>query len=83
MGEDLFRRKANRLCVFFKEYGFVPLATEKDDVPILESAPPRNIGDIVVIEVEGKRRKTMFLRSHGHVKNSTYLVDLGPAKPWE
>jgi len=80
-GEEmsLFKRKVNRLCVFFKEYGYVEVATEEDDCPIYETDPPRRIGDLAIIRVEGQRRMVMLLRSHGHVRNGLYLVDRGKA----
>jgi hypothetical protein len=75
---ELFRRRANRFCVSFSGSGLVPVASELDDKPLFESLPPRRVGDECVIHVEGKRRLAMLLRSHGHVKNGTYLVDRGP-----
>ena len=77
--KNLFLRKANRIIVWFNGYGPVPLAQQLDDLPKFETDPPRKIGDDAIIFVEGQRRLVRLLRSTGHVVNSTYLVDMGPA----
>lgn len=76
MTNEVFRRKANRLGVFLKGGGFVPVATSLDDTPVLLTAAPRRIGDDALIDVEGKVRKVRLLES---TNNYTYLVDMGPA----
>lgn len=61
----------NKLCVFFKEVGFVPVNDEQFS---FLTSRPRKVGDEALIRCEGQVIKVMLLRSHGHVKNSTYLV---------
>lgn len=77
MKTNLFRRVANRVCIHFDEYGFVPLAGLNDDIPVLISGDPKKVGDNCVIYVEGKLRKAILLKSTKHIKNNKYLVDLG------
>lgn len=80
MRKQLFRHKANRLCVFIPGYGLVPVAGDKDDAPIFVTGKPQRIGDDAIVEVEGKTRLVRLLRSELMHKSGTYLVDLGPAR---
>lgn len=80
--KPLFKRKANRFCVFFAEYGPVPVASELDDIPMIVVGLPQRIGDTCVIHVEGQFRLAILLNSVGMARDRAYLVDLGPAKEW-
>jgi len=75
----VFRNPRNRLCAFFDNYGFIPVASTGDDIPVFVSAPPRKVGDEAIIHVEGRRRKVELLRSSGGYKSARFLVDLGVA----
>lgn len=77
--EKFFKKRINRFCVSFLGYGFIPVACGADDKPIFISGAPKRIGDDAVIFAEGKKRKVRLLRSNGHIKDETYLVDMGPA----
>jgi hypothetical protein len=74
-----FRRKANRLCVWFSDYGLVPVASALDGKLEFLTNPPQRIGDDVLILVEGQERRARLLHSDMMCKNCTYLVDQGPA----
>lgn len=75
----MFKTRKNRFCVRFHGYGYVPVATVEDDKPVFLTPPPKRIGDDAIIKAEGKLRKVRLLESTGHIKNGTYLVDLGAA----
>ena len=75
MTTELFRRRANRLCLIDDEYGIVPLGTDKDDTPNLIGPTPVNDGDRTVVFVEGQYRNVV-LRKY---RSTTYLFDQGPA----
>lgn len=64
----------NRLCVNFHGIGFVPVHADEDYV--FMTYPPRKIGDEAIIRVNGSRKHVMLLRSSGHVKDETYLVQV-------
>jgi hypothetical protein len=77
---ELFKRKANRVCIFFKVYGFIPCAESLDDIPKFLSSKPVKIGDDAIVYVEAQFRVVKLARSSGHVTNGLYLVDMGPVK---
>jgi hypothetical protein len=80
---QLFVRKANRPCVFFKEYGLVPIADNILDsqVSYLWMNKPKQIGDEAIVYVERQFRKVKLLKSSGQVRDNLYLVDMGPGHP--
>lgn len=64
----------NSICVNFLVYGLVPLGD--DEITFLTDAP-KKIGDDALVCVRGIKRMVRLLRSSGHIKNWTYLVDMG------
>ena len=76
---ELFRRSANRFCVFFDGLGLVPVAESRDDSPVLLTGAPRRLGDDVLIQVEGQVRRARWLASSWSIGTARYLVDMGPA----
>jgi len=78
--KPFFKKAKNRFCVNIPGFGLIPVATDGDDIPLFVVGTPKRIGDEAIIIAEGKRRRVMLLKSEGHVKNSTYLVDMGQAR---
>jgi hypothetical protein len=79
---QLFARKANRPFVFFREYGLVPLADNVLDSQVSYQwmGKPKKIGDEAVVYVENQIRRVKLLKSNdGQLRDSLYLVDMGPA----
>ena len=74
----VFRRKANRLFVFFAGYGLVPVAESLDDKPKFISAAPKRIGDDAIIYVEGQCRCVRLLAGVFGYTTRLFLVDMGP-----
>jgi hypothetical protein len=74
-------RMINKMAVFFKEKGLVPV--HFDQKYRFVSSEPQRIGDQAIIVVEegglnepSEEINVILLKSHGMVKDSTYLVRL-------
>jgi len=78
---------ANRICVWI-DGGLYPV-NHNESIIMFHTGKPEKIGDDVIVTFNEKNkgyipkeRKVRLLKSAGHVKDTTYLVDLMAKEAW-
>lgn len=75
----------NRICVMIDER-FIAV-NPKDELICFTTQKPERIGDDAIAMFKSKEgnveKVVRYLKSEGHTKDSTYLVDLSMDEAWE